>query len=364
MTRVFLDHITKVYGDKKKRVLAVNDLTLEIPEGTFVGLLGPSGCGKTTTLKIIAGFEKPTKGRIYFDDEDVTNWEPRRRNVAMIFQFPILYPTVTVYENIALPLKAAKFSESMIREEVRKAAEIIGITEYLNTKPPKLDLATRQKVILAKTLVRTPTIFLLDEPLTILDPKARVELRTKIKEIQIGLKKSMVYVTHDQTEVLTLAEKIAIMNEGKILQYDTPENIYNKPNNTFIAWFIGNPGMNHIECNVSKEGDKMYLITEGGFKYDVTFLANELEKLGPPQNVILGIRPEHVQIGIGGNMKAECIRIEHIGDRIILHLKLYDKILRAKTLTGITVKPGDIVPITLPKEKIMLFDATNGSLLI
>lgn len=363
MVKVFLDHVTKIFGDKKKRVVAVDDLTMEIPDGALVGLLGPSGCGKTTTLRIIAGLEKPTKGRVYFDDQDVTDWPARRRNVAMVFQFPVLYPTITIYDNLAIPLRAVKVPESEIRKRIKEVAELVRITPYLEMKPPKLDVNTRQKASLAKALIRDPSIFILDEPLTVVDPKARVELRTKIKEIQLGLKKSMIYVTHDQTEALTLAEKIAVMNEGKILQYDTPENLYERPKNTFVGWFIGNPGMNLIKCDVSEQNDKIYLTTSGGFRYDVTFIADELRKLGPPKSVILGIRPEYVKVG-AGEITAKCVHIEYAGSRVILHLEAYDRKLKAKAPITVGVTPGDTVSINLPHNKIMIFDESTGNLLI
>ena len=363
MVRVFLDHVTKIYGGKRKKVVAVDNLTLEIPDGAFVGILGPSGCGKTTTLRMIAGFETPTKGRVYFDDEDVTGWDAKKRNVAMVFQFPVLYSSITVYDNVALPLRSSNLSRDIIRKEVERVAELVGISQYLSMKPPELDLNVRQKVALAKALVRDPTIFILDEPLTVVDPKVRVELRTKIKEIQLKLKKPMIYVTHDQTEALTLAEKIAVMNEGKLLQYDTPENCYNNPANTFVGYFIGNPGMNFIECDISAEEDKLYLTTEGGLRYDISHLAELVEKFGLPKKVILGIRPEFIQVGVKG-MKARCVYVEHIGYTTILHLELYDRKLKAKTSTRYGVKAGDEVWINLPIEKIKLFDFSTGNLLL
>ena len=363
MVSVLLDHVTKIFGDKKKRVVAVDDVTLKIPDGAFVGLLGPSGCGKTTTLRIIAGLETPTKGRVYFDDEDVTDWEPRRRNVAMVFQFPVLYPTITVYENIALPLKAAKQPKPEIRRKVKEIAELMGITEFLNEKPLRLDVNTRQKIALARALVRDPTIFILDEPLTVLDPKARIELRTKLKEIQLGLKKTMIYVAHDQTESLTLAEKIAVMNAGKVLQFDTPEALYNNPANTFVGWFIGNPGMNLIECNIVEENDKLYLSTAGGFRYDISFIADTLRKIGYPKNVVLGIRPEFVKVG-SGPLKAKCVHVEYVGNRIILHLESYDRVLKAKTPITVRVRPGDTLRIDFIKERIKLFDPKTGNALL
>lgn len=363
MVRVFLDHVTKIFKGEKKRVVAVDDVTLEVPDGTFMGLLGPSGCGKTTTLRIIAGLETPTKGRVYFDEEEVTDWEPRKRNVAMVFQFPVLYPTITVYENIALPLRAAKEPESEIRKKVKEIAELMGITEILNEKPIKLDVNSKQKISLAKALIRDPSVFILDEPLTVLDPKARIELRTKLKKIQLGMKKTMIYVTHDQTESLTLAEKVAVMNAGKILQYDTPEALYDNPANTFVGWFIGNPGMNLIECDVVEENGKLYLSTEGGFRYDISFIADELKKLGQPKTVVLGIRPEFVEVG-SGPLKAKCVHAEYVGNRIILHLESYDRTLKAKTPITVRARPGDTLRIDFVKERIKLFDPKTGNALL
>jgi len=363
LVRVFLDHVTKIFKGEKKRVVAVDDVTLEVPDGTFMGLLGPSGCGKTTTLRIIAGLETPTKGKVYFDEEEVTDWEPRKRNVAMVFQFPVLYPTITVYENIALPLRAAKEPESEIRKKVKEIAELMGITEILNEKPIKLDVNSKQKISLAKALIRDPSVFILDEPLTVLDPKARIELRTKLKKIQLGMKKTMIYVTHDQTESLTLAEKVAVMNAGKILQYDTPEALYDNPANTFVGWFIGNPGMNLIECDVVEENGKLYLSTEGGFRYDISFIADELKKLGQPKTVVLGIRPEFVEVG-SGPLKAKCVHTEYVGNRIILHLESYDRTLKAKTPITVRARPGDTLRIDFVKERIKLFDPKTGNALL
>ncbi len=358
MVKVYLDHVTKIFPPK---TVAVDDVTLEIPEGELVGLLGPSGCGKTTTLRIIAGLERPTKGRVYFDDEDVTDKEPRERNVAMVFQFPVLYPTVTVYENIALPLRAGRLPENEVRREVDRIAELMGIKEYLGMKPGKLDIGVRQKVALAKALVRDPSIFILDEPLTVIDPKMRVELRTKLKQIQLNLGKSMIYVTHDQAEALTLAERIAVMKDGKILQYDVPETLYDKPRNSFVGWFIGNPGMNLIECNASMEGDSLVITNDNGFRYCIKGIGGaEI-----PSKVTFGIRPEYVRVEGGeDSLRATCIHVEHAGNRQILHLEFYGENLKAKVPLGIRVNPGDTIPIKFTEEKIRIFDTKTGNLIL
>ncbi len=358
MVKVYLDHVTKIFPP---RTVAVDDVTLEIPEGELVGLLGPSGCGKTTTLRIIAGLEKPTKGRVYFDDEDVTGKEPRERNVAMVFQFPILYPTVSVYENIALPLRAEKMPEDEVRREVNRIAELMGIKEYLGMKPGRLDIGVRQKVALAKALIRDPSIFILDEPLTVIDPKMRVELRTKLKQIQLDLGKSMIYVTHDQAEALTLAERIAVMKDGKILQYDVPERLYDRPSNSFVGWFIGNPGMNLIECSASVEGGCLVMTNENGFRYSIEGVG----EIKVPGKVVFGIRPEYVKVEEGGDaMRATCIHVEHAGNRQILHLQFYGESLKAKVPLGVRVSPGDTVPVKFVAEKIRIFDPSTGNLIL
>ncbi|MEM2041542.1 MAG: ABC transporter ATP-binding protein [Nitrososphaerota archaeon] len=363
MTTIFLDRITKVYGGRKG-VVALEDLTLKIREGEFVGLLGPSGCGKTTTLRILAGLERPTKGKVYFNDEDVTNLGPDRRNIAMVFQFPVLYPSLNVYDNIALSLDSAKLSKQTIRERIIEAAEIVGISEYLNMRTQQLDLATKQKVVLAKTLVRDPTIFLLDEPLSLLDPKLRTAFRTKIKEIQLGMKKPMVYVTHDQTEALTLSDKIAVMNEGKVLQYDTPENLYTNPSVMFVGWFIGSPGMNLIKCDVLVEDEKTYLATESGFKYDISFLGDVIQSKNFPRKVILGIRPEHIQINAQGGMTAELTQVEYMGNIVILNLKINDVLVKAKAHKSVLKGSDKKILLNIPKERITLFDDTGRRILL
>jgi ABC-type sugar transport system ATPase subunit len=359
MVSITLDHVTKVY---KGNVRAVDDVSIEIPEGVVVALLGPSGCGKTTTLRLIAGLERPTSGKIYYGSLDVTKKDPRERNVAMVFQFPLLYSNISVYENIALPLKASKMPPTHVSREVTRIADLLGIRDYLNYKPDKLDMGIKQKVTIAKAIVRNPSVFLFDEPLTVVDPKTRVDLRKTIKEIQMSLGRSMIYVTHDQTEALTLADKIAVMNNGKVLQYGTPDEIYNRPRTSFVGMFVGNPGMNLIECFLHEFNGKLVLVTEGGFQYDVSFLKLSVNK--SPKKVILGIRPEDVQLSRNNKgLRARCRHIVSVGNRAILHLDLYDRKVKAKVPVGAPVSPGDTVLINIDNEKIKLFDAESGMLI-
>jgi ABC-type sugar transport system ATPase subunit len=363
LVRIFLDKITKIFKKGKTSIVAVKDVTLEIPEKTFVGLLGPSGCGKTTTLRIIAGLEKPSSGRVYFDDIDVTDWDASKRNIAMIFQFPALYPTLSVYDNIAIPLRASKVSEQDIRRQVLEVSEFLGIKDYLSEKASKLDINLRQKVAIAKVMVRDPTVFILDEPLTVVEPKARVELRAKLKEIQLKLGKSMIYVSHDQSEVMTLSDKIAVMNNGEILQYDTPENLYNKPRNTFVGWFIGSPGMNFIDCELIEESGKVYLTTVEGFRYDISFLPNIHDIASLYRKVIFGIRPEHIALSSRG-IKAKCLHVERLGNMMVLHVEAYGRKIRAKIPQISQIRVGDEVYIDFNKEKIILFDPKTGKAII
>jgi ABC-type sugar transport system ATPase subunit len=363
LVRIFLDKITKIFKKGKTSIVAVKDVTLEIPEKTFVGLLGPSGCGKTTTLRIIAGLEKPSSGRVYFNDVDVTDWDASKRNVAMVFQFPALYPTLSVYDNIATPLRASKISEQEIRKQVLEVSEFLGIKDYLSEKASKLDINLRQKVAIAKVMVRDPTVFILDEPLTVVEPKARIELRAKLKEIQLKLGKSMVYVSHDQSEVMTFSDKIAVMNNGEVLQYDTPENLYNKPRNTFVGWFIGSPGMNFIDCELIEESGKVYLTTVEGLRYDISFLPNIHDIASSYRKVIFGIRPEHIALSSRG-VKAKCLHMERLGNMMILHMEAYGRKIRAKIPQISQIRVGDEVYIDFNKEKIILFDPKTGKAII
>jgi ABC-type sugar transport system ATPase subunit len=363
LVRIFLDKITKIFKKGKTSIVAVKDVTLEIPEKTFVGLLGPSGCGKTTTLRIIAGLEKPSSGRVYFNDVDVTDWDASKRNVAMVFQFPALYPTLSVYDNIATPLRASKISEQEIRKQVLEVSEFLGIKDYLSEKASKLDINLRQKVAIAKVMVRDPTVFILDEPLTVVEPKARIELRAKLKEIQLKLGKSMIYVSHDQSEVMTLSDKIAVMNNGEVLQYDTPENLYNKPRNTFVGWFIGSPGMNFIDCELIEESGKVYLTTVEGLRYDISFLPNIHDIASSYRKVIFGIRPEHIALSSRG-VKAKCLHMERLGNMMILHMEAYGRKIRAKIPQISQIRVGNEVYIDFNKEKIILFDPKTGKAII
>ena len=360
MVEVYLEHITKIFGN----VVAVDDLTLRFREGHLTSLLGPSGCGKTTTLRIIAGLETPTKGRVYFDEQDVTNVPTEKRDIALVFQIPTIYPTMNVYDNLAFPLRVKGLSKQDIDRRVKEVSELMGIPHVLDRMPSSLDAGTTQKVALAHAFIKEPRVYLLDEPLTNVDPVTRIELRTLLKEIQRKYKATMVYVTHDQTESMTLADYIAVMRLGKLLQFDTPEKIYMAPKNTFVGWFIGNPGMNFLDVTFDQR--KGVLIGEG-FEYG---LNEEFRRVLVEKNAVevkLGIRPEHISVKRGaeqGGIRAKCTLVEPFsGDRKILHLEVGGKELKAKVSISLDVKEGDIVSLEFPPERIHIYDKA-GELII
>jgi len=248
MIALKIQDLSKSFGSTE----VLKKINLEIEEGNFLVLLGPSGCGKSTLLNIVAGLETIDEGTVFIDDYNVGEVEPKDRNIAMVFQSYALYPSMNVKENMVFGLKQAKTSKEKIEEQLKKVSNFLHVDELLNRKPSQLSGGQRQRVAIGRALVREPRIFLFDEPLSNLDAKLRVEMRREIKKLHQKLKTTVVYVTHDQTEAMSLGTNIAIMNHGVIQQYDTPENIYNKPNNTFVADFIGSPSMNLILCLIKR----------------------------------------------------------------------------------------------------------------
>ncbi len=244
MAVVELKNVSKIYSDNLK---SVNDVSLTINDKEFVVLVGPSGCGKSTTLRMIAGLEEITEGQIYIDGKLVNDISPKDRNIAMVFQNYALYPHMTVYDNMAFGLKLRKFSKEEIKQRVSEAAKILGLEEYLNRKPKALSGGQRQRVAVGRAIVRKPKVFLFDEPLSNLDAKLRVQMRTEISKLHKRLDATMIYVTHDQIEAMTMGDRIVIMEGGIVNQVDTPLNLYNKPINRFVAGFIGSPAMNFID---------------------------------------------------------------------------------------------------------------------
>ncbi len=291
MANVSLKSISKVYeGDK----FAVKDVNIEVKDKEFVVLVGPSGCGKTTTLRMIAGLEEITAGDLFIDGKRVNDVSPKNRDIAMVFQNYALYPHMTVYENMAFGLKLRKIPKEEIRTRVNEAAAILGLSNYLDRKPKALSGGERQRVAVGRAIVRKPKVFLFDEPLSNLDAKLRVQMRTEISKLHLKLEATMIYVTHDQTEAMTMGERIVVMKDGYVQQVDTPLNLYNNPENRFVAGFIGSPSMNFIEGIITQSVDLQF---ESNSKNLVIKLEDHnFHKLKNYINkkIWLGIRPEDI----------------------------------------------------------------------
>jgi len=291
MVALQVKDLSKSFGNT--RVLKKINLTID--EGSFIVLLGPSGCGKSTLLNIIAGLETIDEGNVFIDDYNVSKVEPKDRNIAMVFQSYALYPSMTVKENIIFGLKQARVSKKKIEEQLEKVASFLKVDELLNRKPSQLSGGQRQRTAMGRALVREPRIFLFDEPLSNLDAKLRVEMRHEIKKLYTSLKTTMVYVTHDQVEAMSLASKIAVMNEGIIQQLDAPQKIYDKPNSLFVADFIGSPSMNFIKGTITRDSNSIIFIPNGEneINFDLTHY-EFIDKIEDNQRIVLGLRPEYV----------------------------------------------------------------------
>jgi len=352
MVRVRLVNLSKYFG----KVKAVDNLNLEIKDGEFVALLGPSGCGKTTTLLMIAGIYKPTKGYIYFDDQIVNDLPPKERNVGMVFQSYALYPHMKVYDNIAFPLKLKKVPKQEIDQKVREVARFLRIEELLDRKPSQLSGGQQQRVALARALAKEPQLFLMDEPLSNLDAKLRVTMRAELKRLQKQLGITTIYVTHDQVEAMTMADRIAVMNEGRLQQYGEPRELYDKPANVFVAGFIGSPPMNFIDGSLIEKDGEM-LVDFGPFQVKLpSDIASVLKEASAPSEIIFGVRPEDVKIG-EGELQGEVYVIEPLGRDSIVHISMGEGIIiRALAPSGITLSMQEKISLSFDMRKIHIFD--------
>ena len=353
MVRVRLVNLCKYFG----KVKAVDNLNLDIKDSEFVALLGPSGCGKTTTLLMIAGIYKPTKGYIYFDEQIVNDLPPQERNIGMVFQNYALYPHMKVYDNIAFPLKIKKVPKKEIDKRVREVARFLRIEDLLNRKPSQLSGGQQQRVALARALVKQPQLFLMDEPLSNLDAKLRVIMRAELKRLQKELKITTIYVTHDQVEAMTMADRIAVLNMGKLQQYGDPAELYNEPANLFVAGFIGTPPMNFLEGSLIDKEDTM-LIDFGEFSLTLPEnIANVLREMNASSEVIFGVRPEDIFIGKQGELEGEVYVVEPLGKDIIVHVNLGgNKRIRAILSAERAPSMGSKVNVSFDMEKVHIFD--------
>jgi len=317
MVRVEVKNLGKQFGDVK----AVNELSFRVDDGEFFCLLGPSGCGKTTTLRMLAGLERPDSGEIWFGDRLVNELPPSERDIAMVFQFYALYPGLTVYENLAAPLKARKMPKNEIEKAVKEAASSLRIGDVLKNTIDSVTIGERQRVALGRAIVRRPQLYLLDEPLTNLDTRLRMAMRVELVRLQRELKQTMIYVTHDQIEAITMANRIAVMNSGVLQQVATPNEVYNSPNNKFVASFIGSPSMNFVDCTFDEARSSLEF---DSFRINVAHSADSIRKAASGSELTLGFRPEDVAVfpekAPRDGIEAMVDLAELVGDKMLLHL--------------------------------------------
>ncbi len=366
MAEVILKNVTKVYNDE---VTAVKDASFKIEDKEFVVLVGPSGCGKSTTLRMIAGLEQITEGELIIDDKIVNNVPPKDRDIAMVFQNYALYPHMTVYENMAFGLKLRKFKKTEILERVNYAAEILGLKELLKRKPKELSGGQRQRVALGRAIVRKPKVFLFDEPLSNLDAKLRVQTRTEISKLHSKLGVTMIYVTHDQTEAMTMGDKIVIMKDGIINQIDTPLNLYNKPINKFVAGFIGSPSMNFINGKLQKNNQLYFVAEDDSLNIELT--KEQSEKLINYQGkgITLGIRPEDISMQNSDednthSFKVKLDVVEPMGNEIFIYFIVCGEQLIARLPASSDIKINQKLDLHLNINKIHFFDDVSEESLL
>jgi len=332
MAPVTFDHVTKRFDG----TVAVDGLDISVEDGEFLVLVGPSGCGKSTALRMLAGLEEITDGRILIGDRVVNNLAPGARDVAMVFQSYALYPHMTVYDNLAFGLRNKGFERKDIDERVRRAARILDLDQLLKRKPKQLSGGQRQRVALGRAIVREPAAFLMDEPLSNLDAQLRVATRAEILKLQENLGTTTIYVTHDQVEAMTMGDRIAVMSAGVLQQIGSPEELYMRPRNLFVAGFIGSPAMNLVPASL----------------------------LGGENGRVVGFRPEHVDLGNGGGdrvtFKAPVEVIEYLGDEQLAHVRLQDTPVQAKLNVSERITRGDEAEFSIARDKLHLFDEASG----
>ena len=370
MAQVTLKNIWKKYGD----VAAVKDVSLVIPDKSFFVMVGPSGCGKSTTLRMIAGLEDITAGEIYIGDRLVNGVQPKNRDIAMVFQNYALYPHMTVYDNMSFGLKLRKFSKKEIDERVREAADILGIEHLLERRPKALSGGQRQRVAVGRAIVRKPAVFLFDEPLSNLDAKMRVRMRLELAKLHDRLQTTIIYVTHDQLEAMTLATQVALMQDGTVQQIAPPLDLYNAPINKFVAGFIGNPPMNFLDVLVKVEGKSVKLaIGKEGKGPEFEIMNGLREKLSPygGKRIVMGIRPEDLYDkvyyqgeGRGRSIPTVVEVVEPMGAEKYLYLKAGDSSVVARVLPDNKAFVNQKIDIVFQMEKAKFFDAETDATII
>jgi len=339
--------------------IAVAGVDLDINDGEFMVLLGPSGSGKTTTLRCIAGLEHPDQGDIHIGDALVTHLSPADRDIAFVFQMYALYPHLSVYNNIAFPLRAQHVAKDDIDRAIKEVASVLHISHLLSRKPGQISGGEMQRVALGRAMVRRPRAFLMDEPLTTLDAKLREEMRAELKRLQADLRATTVYVTHDQVEAMSMADRIAVMNDGRLQQVGTPAQVYDTPQTLFVAHFVGSPGMNFVDCTLSPDSTTL-LAHRAGFELPLSVpLSPEVARQAAGHPLVLGVRPEDVAVSTDtrqGWLPAEVYVVEPLGSENIVDLKVGEQIIRAKTAPTFKPQMGAPVHFSIDQARMHLFD--------
>ncbi len=356
--KVTIDNLSKKFGD----VIGVEDLTLHIGDGEFVAFLGPSGCGKTTTLLTLAGIYKPTDGMIKFGERVVNQVQPKDRNIGMVFQSYALYPHMTVFQNISYPLKLKKVPKADQHDRVRQVADVMGIGNLLDRRPGQLSGGQQQRVALGRALVKEPDVLLFDEPLSNLDARLRLTMRGEIKHLQKNLGITSIYVTHDQVEAMTMADRIAVMNGGHLQAFDSPDELYSRPKTQFVAGFVGNPPMNFVQVEVSQSNDHFLAET------DSLQLKVGKDRGEPPASydgaVVMGIRPEDIQINDDGDIAGEIFIVEPLGREDLIDVRIGQHSFLLLANTEKKYQSGDQVKLRFDMDQAQFFDPkTEKSLL-
>ena len=358
MANVKFEHVTKRYGD----VVAVNDLNIEVNDREFLVFVGPSGCGKTTSLRMLAGLEEITEGNIYIGDRVVNDVPPKDRDIAMVFQSYALYPHMSVYDNMAFGLQLRRVPKAEIDRRVKEAAKRLGIEALLDRKPKQLSGGQRQRVAVGRAIVRNPAVFLMDEPLSNLDAKLRVQARAEISKLHMQLGTTFIYVTHDQVEAMTMGTRIAVMKDGLLQQIDTPQNLYDRPDNVFVAGFIGSPSMNFFEATLTGSDGEMYVDT-GVFRVKIPTERQDPYKALKGKQVVFGLRPENMHDpeyappGIHQALVESKVEVtELMGNEVIVYLNAKEKTYLARVDPRSKMRVGNSVEIAFDMDRFHIFD--------
>ncbi|RMG61132.1 MAG: sn-glycerol-3-phosphate ABC transporter ATP-binding protein UgpC [Calditrichaeota bacterium] len=366
MAKVELRRVSKVYGNK---VTAIRDLDLVVEDREFTVLVGPSGCGKSTLLRMIAGLEEITSGELLIDGRRMNEVPPKDRDIAMVFQNYALYPHMSVFDNMAFGLKLRKFPRKEIEQRVREAAEILGLSQVLDRKPAALSGGQRQRVAVGRAIVRKPKVFLFDEPLSNLDAKLRVQMRIEINRLHQRLQTTMIYVTHDQVEAMTMGDRIVVLRDGVVQQVDTPLNLYNNPANLFVAGFIGSPSMNFLTGKLERAEGMVF----NSNSFSLPLPPSLAEKCAPlvHRAVVLGIRPEHVMIyqtekesGLAGPISAVVDVVEPIGNEVFVYFELANQTFCMRVPPEVTLTPGTKISVGFRTEHLYFFDPESEGRLV